>query len=241
MNPTMPLIDIPIPQRLRNQMAAAAHQDVREYMSHYMAKMPASLPVARYAPSRPWASGYRQPALEGYATRFLKPHKDKEGLIVIERGAFARSLASGRPVRFLLNHDEIDVVASTSDPALQLLADGDGLSFHLTLPDTALARDVEAKVHRGDMNEMSVGFRPISIETKRIEGQDVRIVLDADLLEISVVAKGAVPGTHVVVTDGAIGTDLRTSARTGGLRTQSAHAAAQRSLQKLLASVNKLR
>lgn len=70
---------------------------------------------------------------------------------------------------------------------------GGGLLIGVDVADTTVGRDVVALVSRGDVSGFSVGFRPIVTEWREEEEEDgevteFRTVLEAELIEVSVVA-----------------------------------------------------
>jgi HK97 family phage prohead protease len=106
---------------------------------------------------------------------------------VIERisfGAFATSLASGRDILALIDHDATRVLGRTKTGSLRLHEDARGLHFEIDLPATSAANDILALVERGDVGGMSFGFKA---KDERWQGnrRELRAV---DLREISVVS-----------------------------------------------------
>jgi hypothetical protein len=133
--------------------------------------------------------------LEGYAATFGTVAEIGPGFRErIAAGAFRATLAQGRDVLALVDHDPGRVLGRTRSGTLQLSEDGKGLAFRLSLPDTGPARDVLALAERGDLGGMSFGF------TARDEARDgdLRELRAVDLYEISVVSSWpAYPGTEV--------------------------------------------
>jgi hypothetical protein len=116
----------------------------------------------------------------------------------IAPGAFAGSL--GNDVRGLWNHDTALVLGRTTNGSLRLAEDGTGLAFELDLPDTTMGRDAYTLIARGDVSQMSFGFRLLPDgEEWRIDdaGQYIRRLTKVDLLEISPVTFPAYPDTSV--------------------------------------------
>lgn len=152
--------------------------------------------------------------IAGYATRFNKAHEYKGHVDVFAVGCFARTLCSGRAVRLLMHHDESKLVATTAD-ALELHSDDKGLAFKCLLPSTVNGTLAKMMVRRLGRAGMSVGYEIRDAETKEIEGCSVRILYDCDLVEISLVDRGAVPQAFAVLKQDD-GSSL-TKAGTGGL------------------------
>ncbi|NHK27615.1 HK97 family phage prohead protease [Parvularcula flava] len=134
--------------------------------------------------------------LVGYASVF-----DQEAMIgnvreIVRRGAFAKSLSSGRDILGLVDHDPGRLLGRTKTGSLRLREDERGLAFEITLPDTAVARDVLALADRGDLGGASFGFL-IPPGGERWQGK-VRELVEVDLREISaVVSWPAYAGTSV--------------------------------------------
>jgi len=145
--------------------------------------------------------------LTGLAVRFNALSEDLGRFYErIAPGAFDASLAGNGNLRMLADHDASKILGSRSNKSLTLWADTVGLRFRCELPDTSAANDVYELCRRGDLGEMSFGFRCLD-ETwsdepspeDRKQKVSVRTVRAADLFEISAVtwpayANGA---THV--------------------------------------------
>lgn len=127
------------------------------------------------------ASGRR---LEGLAAVFNVDAKIGRFVETIRAGAFTASLASGRDVLGLVDHDAGKLLARTSSGTLRLTQDGKGLAFSLDIPDTTLGRDVLALAERRDLGGMSFGFRAIEEAWPSADRRELRAV---ELIEVSVV------------------------------------------------------
>jgi HK97 family phage prohead protease len=157
----------------------------------------------------------------GYATRFNKAHEYKGHVDVFAVGCFARTLCSGRAVRLLMHHDESKLVATTAN-ALELHSDDKGLAFKCRLPSTVNGTMAKMMVRRLGRAGMSVGYEIRDAETKVIEGCSVRILYDCDLVDISLVERGAVPQAFAVL-KGDDGQALPKSAAAGSLLVDEAY------------------
>ena len=96
--------------------------------------------------------------LEGYAARFGIEARIADFTEVIRAGAFAGSLASGRDILALVDHDRTKILARTKSGNLKLAEDSNGLQFELSVPDTQPGRDVLALAQTGDLGGMSFAF-----------------------------------------------------------------------------------
>ncbi len=116
---------------------------------------------------------------------------------IIRPGAFTRSLASGRDVLALADHDMRAVLGRTRSGTLRLSEDAQGLAFEVDLPETRLAGDLLALAERGDLGGASFAFNVPKGGERWRAGQ--RELIDLDLEEISIVqATPAYAGTSVV-------------------------------------------
>ena len=121
--------------------------------------------------------------LEGYAARFGVPARIGGFTERIAPGAFTATLASGRDVLALADHNPGAVLGRTKSGTLQLRQDGEGLHFTLALPDTQAGRDLAELAARGDLGGMSFGF----VATDEAWDGDMRELRSVELHEISVV------------------------------------------------------
>lgn len=101
----------------------------------------------------------------------------------IAPGAFKDTLASGRDVLALADHDQRAVLGRTKTGTLTLREDGHGLAFTLALPDTQAGRDLAALAQRGDLGGMSFGF----VATDEVWQGNTRELRAVELHEVSVV------------------------------------------------------
>ena len=98
--------------------------------------------------------------LEGYFSVFGEPYQVWDGWIeTIERGAFARYLATGADVKVLWNHDSNIVLGATGNGTASLREDDHGLwgSVEINEADQE-AVSAYARVTRGDVDGCSFGF-----------------------------------------------------------------------------------
>lgn len=98
--------------------------------------------------------------LEGYFAVFGETYQVWDGWIeTVERGAFARYLATGEDVKVLWNHDSNIVLGSTGNGTASLREDEIGLFGSVELNENdSEAVSAYARVARGDVNGCSFGF-----------------------------------------------------------------------------------
>lgn len=137
------------------------------------------------------------PVISGYAAVFnvlsvvLWGFREK-----IAPGAFSDSLADD--VRALWNHDTNIVMGRTKSGTLRLAEDTTGLRIENDPPSSA-EREIES-IRRGDVDQMSFGFRTLEDEwDEDSEGQIVRTLRKVKLYEVSFVAFPAYPATSVAL------------------------------------------
>lgn len=137
--------------------------------------------------------------LEGYAATFGTEARIADFVEVIQPGAFKATLATGKDMVALVDHDVTKVLGRTRSGTLRLAEDSRGLSFSLDVPDTTAGRDVLALAGRGDVGGASFGFKVVD-ESWTGRRRELRAV---DLYEISIVsAWPAYPRTTVAVRSG---------------------------------------
>ncbi|MCZ9937667.1 HK97 family phage prohead protease [Brachyspira hyodysenteriae] len=120
----------------------------------------------------------------------------------INRGAFTKSLLENDQV-CLWGHDTRYVLGRKSAGTLILREDDKGLYFEVSMPNTTWARDLKESVDRGDIKQMSFGFKVVrdnwidNKETLKEYGMPIREVEEIALHEISLVTFPAYPQTNV--------------------------------------------
>lgn len=112
-------------------------------------------------------------------------------------GAFDRAIRERQDVRGLFNHDPNHVLGRVQSGTLALSADGIGLRYELTLPDTQSGRDVAVMIERGDVSGSSFAFNVVKQSWVRGDDFDVRELADLDLFDVSPVTFPAYTGTSV--------------------------------------------
>ena len=120
----------------------------------------------------------------------------------INRGAFTKSLLENDQV-CLWGHDTRYVLGRKSAGTLILREDDKGLYFEVSLPNTTWARDLKESVDRGDIKQMSFGFKVVkenwldNKETLKKYGMPIREINEITLHEISLVTFPAYTETNV--------------------------------------------
>jgi uncharacterized protein len=140
--------------------------------------------------------------LVGHAAVFNSPTQIYRDMYEqIAPGAFARALQEKQDVRALFNHDPNFVIGRTKSGTLFVREDSKGLAIEINPPDTTWAKDLQTSIQRGDIDQMSFGFRTKKdqFEERVIEGQKVilRTLIDVDLCDVSPVTFPAYPDTDI--------------------------------------------
>lgn len=136
----------------------------------------------------------------GYAAVFNSLSQDLGGFReVIRRGAFQSTIAGGADVRFLINHDGLPL-ARTKSGTLRLAEDERGLRIDASLdPTDPDVQRLIPKMRRGDLSQMSFGFRTLK-DAWRQEGADqIRELHAVDLFDVSAVTYPAYQSTEVAL------------------------------------------
>jgi HK97 family phage prohead protease len=126
---------------------------------------------------------------EGYASVFGIVD---QGLDVVERGAFAKSLGSGRKVKMLWQHDMSQPIGVWDE----IREDERGLFVKgRLLKDVQKGREAMALMRAGALDSMSIGYRTIEAAS---EGNGrVRKLMEVDLFEVSLVTFPMLPDAKV--------------------------------------------
>lgn len=118
--------------------------------------------------SAPDGTGGNVLTFEGYASVTDAPYEmaDMFGEYTenIRAGAFAKTIAEGADVPFKVNHEGI-TLARTKSGTMQLAEDSTGLHVTAQLdPNSPAVQTLRSAMERGDLDEMSFGFRVIRQE-----------------------------------------------------------------------------
>ena len=126
---------------------------------------------------------------EGYASVFGIVD---QGLDVVERGAFTKSLGSGRKVKMLWQHDTQKVIGVWDE----VREDERGLFVKgRLLKGIKLAEEAMVMLRAGALDSMSIGYR--TVEAVPEGGGRIRKLVELDLHEISLVTFPMLPDAKV--------------------------------------------
>jgi HK97 family phage prohead protease len=169
--------------------------------------------------------------LTGYASTFNEPYDMGWYQESVDADAFKRTLGQKPDVRLLINHDGLPLARTTSG-TLSLSTDKRGLIASATLDRND--PDVQAlvpKMQRGDLNEMSFGFRVLEDVWENDMTKRTLRSLDLNGGDVSVVTYPANPNTSVALRAGGNALEAIASAMRA-METRSASDAEIRSLLK---------
>ena len=108
--------------------------------------------------------------------------------------AFSQSLASGRTIRALLNHDATKELGDTREGSLRVWQDERWVWFSLRPRDTALGREVVEKVRAGKIG-VSIGYSELAGHNGHHDLDPRHLITEAELGEISLTEDPAYPET----------------------------------------------
>ena len=125
--------------------------------------------------------------IEGFANRFAK-----DGKLLVDRGndlippeAFNLDEFKALPIIFF-NHDrDMPIGKATS---VQVKEDGLYIKAKLSSSNHPEIERVRTLVKEGILKAFSVGFDPIKVDQEDVEGKQVNVIKEANLLEVSVVS-----------------------------------------------------
>lgn len=137
------------------------------------------------------------PKITGYAAVFNELSEDLGGFREkIAPGAFTKTLQTA-DVRALWNHDPNFVLGRNRSGTLSLQEDERGLRIEITPPETQWAKDLITSMKRGDVDQMSFGFRTVLDDWETKDKENIRILKEVELFDVSIVTYPAYPQTSV--------------------------------------------
>lgn len=137
--------------------------------------------------------------VQGYAVLYEKPADMGDFYEVVKTGALDGTLSTGRDIRALYHHDDMQLLGTTRAKTLEIGTDSKGLWFALDIPKTSYGNDLLELIKRGDVAGCSFGF--IANQDNWVEGDDkpTRELLDVALHEITLTATPAYQDTSLAL------------------------------------------
>lgn len=135
----------------------------------------------------------------GHAAVFDELSQDLGGFREkIAPGAFSETINKD-DIRALWNHDPNFVLGRNKSGTLALYEDEQGLAIEITPPDTQAARDLMVSMERGDVTQMSFGFKTIEDTWNNENGEEIRTLVKVDIFDVSPVTYPAYTQTDVAL------------------------------------------
>lgn len=141
----------------------------------------------------------QKPIITGHAAVFNQKSLPIPGLgvrEVVRPGTFSKTINSS-DIRALWNHNPDFILARTKNGTLSLAEDSHGLAVRITPADTVWASDLVESIRRGDVDQMSFGFKTIQDNWPFEDGERFRELLEVELFDVSPVTFPAYPQTDV--------------------------------------------
>lgn len=141
--------------------------------------------------------GDKKPRIVGYASVFNQKSDDLGGFReIVKPGAFTKTIAES-DIRALFNHDPNYVLGRKKTGTLELSEDDHGLRIGINPPETTWAKDLLTSIRRGDIDQMSFGFKTVKDDWEKRDGENIRSLAEVRLFDISPVTFPAYPQTSV--------------------------------------------
>lgn len=118
---------------------------------------------------------------------------------IVLPSAVDRTLSGEQDIRAFVEHDRKEKLGRRKTNTLRLAKDDKGVRAEIDIPDTSTGRDIATGLERGDFDGMSFRFAVIADKWERRGGENVRLLVDMEFDEVSVVGDPAYPDTTVAL------------------------------------------
>lgn len=119
---------------------------------------------------------------------------------ILDPSVFKKTLQENNSIRVLVEHDDRLLVARSDNGSLRITNTPDALEADFDIPETTVGNDLLVEIKSGLILGASFGFIVMKDDYKFIDGDEVRVVYEAKLLELSCVRSiPAYSGTSVSV------------------------------------------
>jgi HK97 family phage prohead protease len=115
-------------------------------------------------------------------------------------GAFSKSLSDGTIKNLCVDHNR-DVVYADTRSGLHISDADDGLLFRVILARTKNPCALMGMVESENRRCMSIGYEPVATEIRQFGNHPARVITEARLVELSLVADGKSKPAFVYITD----------------------------------------
>ena len=141
------------------------------------------------------------PIIKGQAAPFGSLSEERRGVRDrIEKGAYRASInGERRDVAALREHNPELLLGRQSAGTLRMKETSDGLQVEILPPYDRNGRSAVTSIERGDLRHMSCGYVVKDFELVREDGQDIRVLKDVELFDVSLVAFPAYQDTSVEI------------------------------------------
>ncbi|PCI51428.1 MAG: HK97 family phage prohead protease [Alphaproteobacteria bacterium] len=116
----------------------------------------------------------------------------------ISPGAFTAAIQND-DVRALIDHNSSLILGRNRAGTLRLSEDDRGLQVEIDPPDTSYANDLLVSMKRGDITQMSFGFRALKETWDDEQDPPLRTIVKAELFDVSPVTFPAYAETQISV------------------------------------------
>ena len=106
---------------------------------------------------------------------------------ILAPGCFTKTLQQSRSIRVLIEHDDRKLISRTDNGSLRIVDTPTALEADFDIPNTTEGNDLLEMIRTGLTNGASFGFICMKEDYRLESGEEVRTVLEARLLELSVV------------------------------------------------------
>lgn len=106
---------------------------------------------------------------------------------ILAPGCFTKTLQQSRSIRVLIEHDSSKLISRTDNGSLRIVDTPTALEADFDIPNTTEGNDLLEMIRTGLTNGASFGFICMKEDYHLENGEEVRTVLEARLLELSVV------------------------------------------------------
>jgi hypothetical protein len=171
-------------------------------------------------------------ALDGLVVKFDKPFPYKGELILLKTGCFGDH--NNRRVGFQIDHD---VEVASTDDAVSVMIDDDGIQFRLDLAKCELGSVIARMCSIDNRASMSVGCDILNERREELDGKSVRVVTRAHLNEITLCKEGCAPDAFAMVVSKSVTPKPVAGSRTSTLRAGQRLHHVSRAVRKLKAQV----
>lgn len=106
---------------------------------------------------------------------------------ILAPGCFTKTLQQSKSIRVLIEHDDRKLISRTDNGSLRIVDTPTALEADFDIPNTTEGNDLLEMIRTGLTNGASFGFICMKEDYHLENGEEVRTVLEARLLELSVV------------------------------------------------------